>query len=110
MTPLFRSEGRLCCSILKRGEFILRAFLYVSVPITVQANMREMARSERSLCRAVGSTPLLSSFAPGTRCGLTLSVNRNANGRPPAPGRWYMLRFRCPGAGVLSSSPGYLER
>jgi hypothetical protein len=38
------------------------------------------------------------------------SVNRSANGRPPAPGRWYAVHFHRPGAGVLPSSPGYLER
>jgi hypothetical protein len=38
------------------------------------------------------------------------SVNRSANGRTPAPGRWYAVHFHRPGAGVLPSSPGYLER
>ena len=38
------------------------------------------------------------------------SVNRSANGRPPAPGRWSAVHFHRPGAGVLPSSPGYLER
>jgi hypothetical protein len=38
------------------------------------------------------------------------SGNRSANGRPPAPGRWYAVHFHRPGAGVLPSSPGYLER
>ena len=33
------------------------------------------------------------------------SLKRSANGRPPAPGRWYAVHFRRPGAGVLPSSP-----
>ena len=33
------------------------------------------------------------------------SVNRSANGGPPAPGRWYAVHFHRPGAGVLPSSP-----
>ncbi len=34
------------------------------------------------------------------------SLNRSANGRPPAPGRWYAVHFHRPGAGVLPLSPG----
>ncbi len=33
------------------------------------------------------------------------SLKRSANGRPPAPGRWYAVHFHRPGAGVLPSSP-----
>ena len=33
------------------------------------------------------------------------SLKRSANGRPPAPGRWYAVHFHRPGAGVLSLSP-----
>ena len=33
------------------------------------------------------------------------SLKRSANGRPPAPGRWYGVHFRQPGPGVLPSSP-----
>ena len=33
------------------------------------------------------------------------SFKRSANGRPPAPGRWYAVQFHRPGAGVLPSSP-----
>ena len=33
------------------------------------------------------------------------SFKRSANGRPPAPGRWYAVHFHRPGAGVLPSSP-----
>ena len=32
------------------------------------------------------------------------SLKRSANGRPPAPGRWYAVHFHRPGAGVLPSS------
>ena len=38
------------------------------------------------------------------------SVNRSANGMPPAPGQRYAVHFRRPGAGVTPLSPGYLER
>jgi hypothetical protein len=34
------------------------------------------------------------------------SFNRRANGRPPGPGRRYVVHFRQPGPGVLPSSPG----
>ena len=33
------------------------------------------------------------------------SFKRSANGRPPAPGRWYAVHFHRPGAGVLPLSP-----
>ena len=33
------------------------------------------------------------------------SLKRSANGRPPAPGRWYAVHFHRPGAGVLPLSP-----
>ena len=33
------------------------------------------------------------------------SLKRSANGRPPAPGRWYAVHFHRPGAGVPPSSP-----
>ena len=33
------------------------------------------------------------------------SFKRSANGRPPAPGRWYAVHFHRPGAGVLPPSP-----
>ena len=33
------------------------------------------------------------------------SLKRSANGRPPAPGRWYAVHFHRPGAGILPSSP-----
>ena len=33
------------------------------------------------------------------------SLKRSANGRPPAPGRWYAVHFHRPGAGALPSSP-----
>ena len=33
------------------------------------------------------------------------SLKRSANGRPPAPGRWYTVHFHRPGAGVLRSPP-----
>ena len=33
------------------------------------------------------------------------SLKRSANGRPPAPGRWYSAHFHRPGAGVLPLSP-----
>ena len=33
------------------------------------------------------------------------SLKRSANGRPPAPGRWYPVHFHRPGAGVLPLSP-----
>ena len=33
------------------------------------------------------------------------SLKRSANGRPPAPGRWYAAHFHRPGAGVLPLSP-----
>ena len=33
------------------------------------------------------------------------SLKRSANGRPPAPGRWYAVHFYRPGAGVLPLSP-----
>ena len=33
------------------------------------------------------------------------SLKRSANGRPPAPGRWYSVHFHRPGAGVLPLSP-----
>ena len=38
------------------------------------------------------------------------SLKRSANGRPPAPGRWYAVHFHRPGAGGTPSSPPYLER
>ena len=38
------------------------------------------------------------------------SLKRSANGRPPGPGCRYAAHFRQPGAGVLPSSPAYLER
>ena len=33
------------------------------------------------------------------------SFKRSANGRPPAPGRWYAVHFHRPGAGVLPLPP-----
>ena len=33
------------------------------------------------------------------------SLKRSANGRPPAPGRWYAVHFHRPGAGVPPLSP-----
>ena len=33
------------------------------------------------------------------------SFKWSANGRPPAPGRWYRVHFHRPGAGVLPLSP-----
>jgi hypothetical protein len=54
-----------------------------------------LARTQRLACQQARHNP---------------SVNRSANGRPPAPGRWYAVHFHRPGAGVLPSSPGYLER
>ena len=33
------------------------------------------------------------------------SFKRSANGRPPAPGRWYAVHFHRPGTGVLPLSP-----
>ena len=33
------------------------------------------------------------------------SLKRSANGRAPAPGRWYAVHFHRPGAGVLPLSP-----
>ena len=33
------------------------------------------------------------------------SLKRSANGRPPAPGRWYAVQFHRPVAGVPPSSP-----
>ena len=33
------------------------------------------------------------------------SLKRSANGRPPAPGRWYAVHFHRPGAGALPLSP-----
>jgi hypothetical protein len=38
------------------------------------------------------------------------SVNRSANGLPPAPGLWHLVHHHRPGAGGKPSSPGYLER
>ena len=43
----------------------------------------------------------------GKRCARmpNPSLKRSANGRPPAPGRWYAVHFHRPGAGVLPLSP-----
>ncbi len=57
---------------------------------------------------AVGHVPCQQRHAlhRGARVQPNPSLNRSANGRPPAPGRWYAVHFHRPGAGVLPSSPG----
>ena len=45
-------------------------------------------------------------FRPGFFSrGLTTSLKRSANGRPPGPGLRYAVHFLSPGPGVLPSSP-----
>jgi hypothetical protein len=41
----------------------------------------------------------------GARVRPNPSLKRSANGRPPGPGRRYVVHFRQPGPGVLPSSP-----
>ena len=62
-------------------------------------------RTVAQVYSASGPHATNSAKAPVRTARSNPSLKRSANGRPPAPGRWYAVHFHRPGAGVLPSSP-----
>ena len=66
---------------------------------------RHASGSVRSSRRTVPGGHFIVQVKVGIKALPNTSLKRSANGRPPAPGRWYAVHFHRPGAGGLPLSP-----